>query len=259
MARLSELDNTIRNAIHVLGKPTLRRWQVFEKVNGKLVGPEIAKLLKKQPTHMANDLTLLHKKGLIEPVGKRGKAVIYAKIPELHSTNLRSYVKYVKEKKPFIQIREGVETTKVDYSKVVLGKSRAVERILSIGKKFGIENINQNWVDSLVILNFIETAATKFLMDHGYTEQQVKKMHWEDKISKLEAKLYEEASKRGVRPRTSVLTVLKNYRTQRNDLDHEAHIADAKIQKHEVELLLKTLNVFVKQIFEEHRQYCSLE
>ncbi|MDP1694482.1 MAG: hypothetical protein Q8L34_02995, partial [Candidatus Woesearchaeota archaeon] len=70
-------------------------------------------------------------------------------------------------------------------------ESTIIKKIKAVGKKYGIENIDQNWIDTLVILNFIETATTKVLMDHDFTEDDVKQMKWEEKLTKLQNKLYE--------------------------------------------------------------------
>lgn len=259
MTRLAELDSIIRNALVVLGKPGSRRWRVFEAVNGRLNTSQIAKNLNKRETNVAGELAILRDRGLIVAVKTKGRVSTYAKIPELKGVNLRKFAK-----KGFNPVQEAstlaLSPTTSLASKSPGFESRSIARVVTLGEKYGINNINKEWVDALVILNFIETAATKFLMDHGYTEQQIKdnRMHWEDKIGKLEAKLYEEAKLKGVSPRTSVLTVLKNYRTQRNDLDHEAHVGSALIKPKEVELLLKTLDVFVEQIFDEHKKYCCL-
>jgi hypothetical protein len=143
-------------------------------------------------------------------------------------------------------------------SQTVTIGSKAIERVLSKARKLQIENIDQNWVDALVVLNFMETAASKFLTEHGYSESGLKQMYWDEKINRVKDKLYEEAKRRESKPRTSVLTVIKNYREQRNEIDHQAHFPGAQIQKYEVDLLLKTLDAFTKQVFEEHRKDCPL-
>ncbi|MGD0477737.1 MAG: hypothetical protein ABSB29_06185 [Nitrososphaerales archaeon] len=136
--------------------------------------------------------------------------------------------------------------------------SRAIESVLSMGARYEVANIDQNWTDALVILNFVETLLTKFLMDHGYSEAQIEKMHWDEKTNKVQDKLYEEARMKGTRPRRIVLSNLASYRTNRNTIDHEAHIPGGSIKNHEVGLLLKLLQALAREIFDEHRSYCSL-
>ncbi len=136
--------------------------------------------------------------------------------------------------------------------------SRAIEAVLSMGAKYDVANIDQNWTDALVILNFIETLLTKFLMDHGYSEAQIEKLHWDEKTNKVQDKLFEEATKKGTRPRKIVLSNLASYRINRNTIDHEAHIPDGSIKSHEVGLLLKLLQALAREIFDEHKSYCSL-
>ena len=137
--------------------------------------------------------------------------------------------------------------------------SRAIENVLSKARKLQIENIDQNWVDAVVILNFTETAASKFLSEHGYPEKDIKRMYWDDKINRVKAKLFEEAKQVGSKPRTSVLSVIKSYREQRNEIDHQAHFPGAQIQKYEIDLLMKTLDAFAKQVFDEHKKVCPLK
>ncbi|MGA2875745.1 MAG: hypothetical protein ABSE82_09445 [Nitrososphaerales archaeon] len=259
MSSLADLDRIQRNALHVLGR-SRRRWLVFESVNGKLSAPEIAKCVKKRPTHVANELRILSDRGLIEALSKRGNAPIYSKIPQLRGLNLRSIGKRSNSKTVSNESTPNPENSTHNDTHTMRTSSRAIETVLGFGDRYSIENIDQNWVDALVILNFIETATTKFLMSHGYSEDTIKngQMHWDEKLTKLQAKLYEEAISKDTRPRTSVLTVIKNYREQRNDLDHEAHVATAQITKHDVNMLLATLTVFINEIFLEHKKYCTL-
>lgn len=135
-------------------------------------------------------------------------------------------------------------------------QSKTIEKIIIVGEKYGIENIDQNWIDSLAILNFIETASTKFLMDHDYTEDDVKSMKWEEKLTKLQNKIGEEASSNGVTVRSSIGTIFKNYRQVRNDQDHVAHLPTSHITKDELVLLQKHLDIFIKTVFVEHKKYC---
>ncbi len=134
--------------------------------------------------------------------------------------------------------------------------SKTIEKIIVLGERYGIENIDQNWIDSLVILNFIETITTKFLMEHDYTEEKVKDMKWEEKLTKLQNKLYEEAKAKQVTIRTSVGTFLKNYRQVRNDQDHIAHLPTSHVTKPELSLLQKNLDIFIQTVFVEHKKYC---
>lgn len=135
-------------------------------------------------------------------------------------------------------------------------QSPTIKKIVAIGQKYGIENIDANWIDALAILNFIETATTKFLMDHDYFEEDVKQMKWEEKLTKLQNKLYEEAKIKNFPIRTSVGTFFKNYREVRNDQDHIAHLPTSHIPKEELILLQKNLDLFIKTVFMEHKKYC---
>jgi len=133
--------------------------------------------------------------------------------------------------------------------------SATINQVIEIGKKIGIENIDQNWIDALVILNFIETATTKYLMDHGYTEDQVKNMKWEQKLTKLRDELVIEARTKNYTIRTASLTFFKNYREVRNEQDHIAHLPSAKITKLDVGLLQKNLKLFINLVFVEPNKH----
>lgn len=135
-------------------------------------------------------------------------------------------------------------------------QSPIIKKIITIGQRYGIENIDSDWIDALAILNFIETITTKFLMDHDYTEQEVKSMKWEEKLAKLQNKLYEEARTKNFTIRTSVATFFKNYRDVRNDQDHIAHLPKSHVTKDDISLLQKNLDLFVKAVFVEHKDYC---
>lgn len=135
-------------------------------------------------------------------------------------------------------------------------QSKTIEKIITVGKKHGIENIDQNWIDSIVILNFIETASTKFLMDHDYSEDDVKAMKWEEKFTQLQNKIGEEARAKGKTVRNSICTIFKNYRQVRNDQDHAAHLPTSLVKKDELDLLQKNLDIFVKTVFVEHKKHC---
>jgi len=135
-------------------------------------------------------------------------------------------------------------------------QSPIIKKIVTIGQKYGVENIDENWIDALATLNFIETITTKFLMEHDYTEEEVKSMKWEEKLTKLQNKLFEEAKTKGFAVRTSVATFFKNYREVRNDQDHIAHLPTSHVTKDEISLLQKNLDIFIKTVFVEHGEYC---
>ena len=222
---LADLEKAKHNAAHVLGNAQ-RRWEIFDLVNGKLSGVEIAKETGIKQPNVASELKFLENQGLIRDTKKSKNPVIYEKVPELRNVNLRGYLRNRKGSTRYIQREE--ESLVNNNGKDPIIYSQAINKIIEIGKKHGIENIDQNWIDSLSILNFIETSATKFLMEHDYTEEQVKNMKWEQKITKVESKLFEEAKKSNVKLRTTVLTFFKNYRVLRNDVDHHAHLASAR-------------------------------
>lgn len=253
MSKLASLELTFINAAHYLGKPGSRRWRVFDAIDGKSTSPEIAKRLDILPNNCAKDSTGLFEKGLVELVEKAGNAAIYRKIPELRNVNLAPY----SNRKRFTSKPEAAPTP-TPPAPTRIAQSRNIEAILTLGSKYGVANIDQDWTDAMVILNFIETLLTKFLMDHGYTETQIEKLHWDEKAKKVENKLYEEATKKGTKPRRIVISNLANYRTNRNTLDHEAHIPDGKVESHEVALLLKLVQALAKEIFDEHKRYCAL-
>lgn len=256
MSRLANLDQTIQNAVTVLRKPEGNRWDIFYTVNGKLTAPEIAKKLKISRTVVATELTYMYSMGLLDEVGKRLKAPLYARIPELRNTNLRPNFRK-NGKKVSRQISKPDENSQKVMIQAVT-KSRYVQNVIDIGKKYEIENIDQNWVDALVMLNFVETTCTKFLMDHGYSEDDATSIRWDAKLDRVKDKLHEEAGRKGKKPRTAILGVLKSYREQRNTLDHQAHVLTATVEKEELKLLLNTVRLFVKEIFEKHKEYCSL-
>lgn len=130
--------------------------------------------------------------------------------------------------------------------------------VIAAARRVGIANINETWVDAVVILNFMETAATKFLMDHGFTEEDVRQLYWDDKLTQVQNLLFKEAALQGKRPRTGVLAVMKAYREQRNGIDHEAHLPGAAVHPDEVDVLVKTMRSFLRQIFFEHSKQCPV-
>lgn len=160
------------------------------------------------------------------------------------------------ERKPKPQTSSSQTTPNGNESTQNNKQSKTIEKIIAVGKKYGIENIDQNWIDLITILNFIETASTKFLMDHDYSEEDVKSMKWEEKLTKLQNKIGEEAKTKGVTVRSSIGTVFKNYRQVRNDQDHIAHLPTSHVTKDELILLQKNLDIFIKTIFVEHKKYC---
>ncbi len=93
-------------------------------------------------------------------------------------------------------------------------------------------------------------------MDHDYTEEEVKQMKWDEKLTKLQNKIYEEAKAAKVSIRTTVATFFKNYREVRNDQDHVAHLPASHVTKEELSLLQKNLDIFIKTVFVEHKRYC---
>ncbi|GEM_PF-6525480 len=255
MSRLANIADSINNALLFLGKPDSLKWKVFETTNGKLTAPEIAKILNKEPSNVSLKLAFLASKGILIESNKRGKAIIYQKTPELFGLNLKSYLKNGKQK---LQRQEVSNPAIKNEKNTTPSSSKIVNKIIEIGQKYQIENIDQNWLDSLVILNFVETLTTKFLMDHGYSEEDVKKMKWEEKNSRLHDKIQEEARKKGFPLRSSTLSIIKNYREQRNNVDHVGHLASSRINPEEVKLLSHILKVFIKEILEEHQKYCIL-
>jgi DNA-binding Lrp family transcriptional regulator len=252
MSNIANFNQIVRTAIEILGKFSGKRWQIYELVNGKRTARMIADMMGMHSTNVNNILTTLQRRGLIQPVSKNGKATIFDKIPELNGVNLRKYLnKKSSSPSPIVNNKSpSIQTIGI--------RSQSIDKVLTIGKKWQIENIDQNWVDILVILNFIETACTKFLMDHGWTEENATDITWDEKITRVSDKLHEEAKAKGTRPRTVALTVLKNYRDQRNTVDHSAHVSTARINHEEVRHLIATMNLFVKEVFENHKDYCNL-
>lgn len=245
---LANLTSTIENAKNVLGKTNSFAWEVFNKIDGKKTGPEIADLINKKPTNVTKMLLHLHNMGLLEENAKRGKAIIYKKIPEIRTLKSNS------RKNSAMSL--GAETTlKGKYSSMESQKSRTkfsvIEQIKDIGKRLGVENIDQEWIDALVILNFIETLCTKFLMDHGFTEDQVKNMKWDQKLIQVRDQLVVDSKAKNYPIRTSSLSFFRNYRDVRNEQDHHAHLASAKITKTDVSLLRKNLQLFINVVFVE--------
>ncbi len=257
-ARLAELHQIIQNAVDVLRKPDSRRHKVLEAVNGRRTAEEISKELKLRPSNVGNDLTTLRNRGFITPVGKKGRSTIYAKIPELRGLNLRPYFSGRGREKLKAAERQAEEERLEAPMGQVSPQSAMVQKVIGLGEAFDIANISQEWVDALVVLNFAETAATKFLMDHGFAEDKVKEMHWNDKLNRVKDKLFEEAAAMGQRPRDFVVSNLESYRNLRNEIDHEAHLPSARIRKPEVDHIYRAVKLMVGHIFQEHKKVCPI-
>jgi len=253
MSKLANLSSTIETARKILGKKDSLAWQVFNLVNGKRKSSEIAEILRKQESNVSVKLRFLEDKGVIEESSKIVNAIIYKKLPELKNLKHNS--------RKFVATSNTLESTSEQNSTtfdVQTGRqsNTITDKVIEIGVKHGIANIDQNWVDSLVILNFIETASTKFLMDHGMDEPTVKNMKWEQKFTQMGNILFQEASAAKVTIRTATTTFFKNYRSVRNEQDHIAHLPASKIHKTDVELLNKNLIMLIKIAFDEHKKYC---
>jgi hypothetical protein len=224
---------------------------MFGHVNGKNTAVMIAYILALRASNVTNDLTYLNNKGLIYPINN-SKPKIYAKIPELRDLRFSGHRLKLKN----LSSLEESSTSAIESPRNG-PKHKVIDTIVKIGTKYHIENIDPNWIDALVILNFIETACTKFLMDHGQSEDAVTVLKWEEKLNAVHNKLFEEAKKRGTKPRNAAIAVLKNYREQRNTVDHQAHVQSARLDKDEIRLLMNILRVFVNEVFDRHKEYCS--
>ena len=102
---LADLEEAKHNAAHVLGNAQ-RRWEIFDLVNGKLSGVEIAKETEIKQPNVAIELKFLENQGLIRNTNKSKNPVIYEKVPELRSINLRSYLKNRKSSTTYLQREE---------------------------------------------------------------------------------------------------------------------------------------------------------
>lgn len=251
MSKLANLSDTINNAQAILGKKNSFAWQVFEQVNGKRTSAQIADILNKQHTNVSYKLGHLENMGLLEEKNKSSNATIYQKIPELKSLkyNTRSSQKTGK--------KTSKKSNKDKSLPTFVQLSPITNKIIEIGQTHGIENIDKNWIDSLVILNFMETACTKFLMDHGHTEAQVRDLKWEKKFKQMQFILFQEAEAKNFPIRTaSSISFFKGYNDTRNEQDHIAHLPKSKVHKSDVDLLKKNLTVLIKTAFDEHKKYC---
>lgn len=249
MSTLANISSTIDNARAILGKKNSFAWAVFEQVNGKRTSSQIAQTLDKQHSNVSYKLGHLENMGLLKIVKKIGNATIYQKLPEIKNLKVNS------KPKP-IQISS--TSKKSNSLPTYVQLSTITNRVIEIGQTHGIDNINQNWVDALVILNFMETACTKFLMDHGISEDTVKGFKWERKFSQMQAILFREARSINFSIRTASVSFFRSYNGMRNDQDHIAHLPSSKVHKSDVDLLKKNLTILIKTAFDEHKKYCPL-
>jgi len=255
MSKLADLSSTITTALKILGKSGSFAWQVFEQVNGKRTSSNIAKSLKKQYSNVSLKLGNLEDVGIIQEVRKVGNAVIYKKLPELKNLKPKSRFDLNSTTK-LSQSRTTPNDTSANSNSSSTSSSTIINKIIEIGKKYGIENIDRNWIDSLVILNFMETACTKFLMDHGIDENTVKTFKWEKKFSRMKAILFQEAKAKDFSIRTASIDFFKSFNSTRNDQDHIAHLPSSKVHKSDLDLLKKNVTIFIKTVFDEHKEYC---
>ena len=193
--------------------------------------------------------------GIIVESKKIGNAVIYKKLPELK--NLKPNSKII-DNSQVLKIPKNKKSAKLN--SVINSTSNTnttTNKMIEIGKKYGIDNIDQNWIDSLIILNFMETACTKFLMDHDIDENTVKQFKWEKKFSELRAILFTEAKTANHTIRDASVDFFKSFNTTRNAQDHVAHLPSSKIHKPDLDLLKKNMTIFIKTVFDEHKKYCQ--
>ncbi len=248
MSKLANLNSTIETARKILGRKNSFAWNVFEQVNGKQKSTEIAKILKRQDSNVSLKLGTLEDVGIIVEVKKIGNAVIYKKLPELKNLKHSSR----KSIPPKTNSTAEVSPKSTKNSPITV-----INKIIDIGNKHGIDNIDQNWLDSLIILNFMETACTKFLMDHGVDETTVQSYKWEKKFSQLQAILFQEAKTAEFTIRNASIDFFKSFNTTRNGQDHVAHLPSSKVNKSDIGLLKKNLEIFIKTVFDEHKSYCT--
>ncbi len=252
MSKLANLSDTIGNARTILGLKNSFAWQVFEQVNGKRTSAQIAKILDKQHTNVSYRLGHLENMGLLEERKRIGNATIYQKIPELKSLKKNSRSSKTKA-------TSSKKSKKAKSLHAFVQLSHITNKIIEIGQTHGIQNIDKNWIDSLVILNFMETACTKFFMDHGYTEDQVRDLKWGKKFKQMQDILFQEAKAKKFPIRTaSSISFFKGYNDTRNEQDHIAHLPKSKVHKTDVNLLKSNLTILIKTAFNEHKQYCPL-
>ena len=249
MSKLGNLSSTIDNARAILGGKNSFAWQVFEQVNGKRTSSQIAQTLGKQHSNVSYKLGHLEDMGLLTIVKKIGNATVYQKLPELKNLKSNSRSNSNRTSSTSSSQKSNTLPTYVQLS-------TTTNKVIEIGQTHGIENINQNWIDSLVILNFMETACSKFLMDHGIPEDTVKDFKWEKKFSQMQAILFREAKSKNVTIRTASVSFFKSYNSMRNDQDHIAHLPSSKVHKSDLDLLKKNLTMLIKTAFDEHKKYC---
>lgn len=252
MSKLADLDKIKQNAVKVLGKPASVRWNIFELVNGKRSAPEIATILNKKSTNVSLELNFLAGQGLVEEIKRSGNSIIYQKILELQKINLKTELKLTQTPKQKQNIQKKMESPIITVNPF----SKRTQKIIELGKENEIENIDQNWIDALVILNFLETASTKFLMAHGISEEDVKNMKWEQKFKIVESIVFKEAKDNRFTVRTTSVVFFKNYREVRNDQDHVAHLASSRVTSKDLRTLTHQLDDFITIVFKEHKKYC---
>jgi len=250
MSKLSNLSSTLDNARTILGRKNSFAWNVFEQVNGKKTSSQIAKILEKQHSNVSYTLGHLENMGLLTVVNTKGNATIYQKLPELKKLKFISRTGTTASSKSSSTIKK--PTILPTYVKL----SNTTNKVIEIGQTHGISNINQDWIDSLVILNFMETVCSKFLMDHGIPESTVRHLKWEKKFSEMQSILFTEAKTANFSIRTASVSFFKSYNGMRNDQDHIAHLPSSKIHKSDLDLLKKNLTTLIKTVFDEHKKYC---
>lgn len=210
--------------------------------------------MKKQESNVSLKLGNLEDMGIIEESKKIGNAVIYKKLPELKNLKPNSKTSSISSRS---EIGMQEKSIKQNSSNTVVPKT-ITDKMIEIGRKYGINNIDQKWIDSLIILNFIETACTKFLMDHEISETTVKSYKWEKKFSELRTILFTEAKTANFTVRDASIDFFKSFNSTRNAQDHIAHLPSSKIHKSDLELLKKNLTIFIKTVFDEHKKYCQI-
>ncbi|MCH8915856.1 MAG: helix-turn-helix transcriptional regulator [Thaumarchaeota archaeon] len=251
MSKLANMSSTLDNARTILGKKNSIAWNVFEQVNGKKNSTQIAQTLGKQHSNVSYKLGHLEDMGLLTVVTTIGNTTIYQKLPELKKLKFSSITSHASSSGSSSK-SSNKSNTLPQYMKL----SNITNKVIEIGQTHGISNINQDWIDSLVILNFMETVCSKFLMDHGILEGTVRHLKWEKKFSEMQSILFKEAKAVNFSIRTASISFFKSYNVMRNDQDHIAHLPSSKIHKSDLELLKKNLTLLIRTVFDEHKKYC---
>jgi len=234
LSKLANLSSTIENARKILGKKNSFAWQVFDLVNGKRKSSEIAKLLRKHESNVSLKLGYLEDMGIIVEFKKIGNATIYKKLPELKNLKHTS-----RESATPASTNAGQHESTKSNSSTNSQLSTITNKVVEIGKQYGIENIDKNWIDSLILLNFMETVCTKFLMDHGIDESTVQTYKWEKKFSQLRAILFKEAKTGNFTIRDASVDFFKSFNSTRNAQDHVAHLPSSKVHKSDLDFFFK--------------------